>query len=90
MIIFDFAASSRGTSKLFVVVIHARNIRKRIVLYQNVVSECRKNRFFVLALVLRTTGRNVFRDNNEGTRAKLIINTLEIIHLVRMENFMGN
>ena len=49
-----------------------------------------KTDFFVLALVLRTAGRNVFRDNNEGTRAKLIINTLEIIHLVRMENFMGN
>ena len=49
-----------------------------------------KTDFFVLVLVLRTAGRNVFRDNNEGTRAKLIINTLEIIHLVRMENFMGN
>ena len=66
-------------SKSFFGEMHARNIRKRIVLKrQNVVSESRKKQIFCDSVgftekFINTVGRNVFRDNNEDTRAKLTI-----------------
>ena len=67
-------------SKSFFGEMHARNIHKRIVLKYVKMSfrKVEKNRFFCDSVgftekFINTVGRNVFRNNNEDTRAKLTI-----------------
>ena len=72
LLILDFSASqSRAMSKSFFGEMHARNIHKHIVL-KYVKMSFRDSVGFTEKFI-NTVGRNVFRNNNEDTRAKLTI-----------------